>query len=150
MDLLKRAAMYLSLALISVARTARHFLAVLRGDKAEGVRIIIFDTGRVLLLRHWYAPWVWTLPGGGIDRGEDAQRAAVRETREETGLIVRSIENAGTDENVHLFVCKSFEGTLAIRPNIEIMTRRWFDINNLPAEISPSHLRHIETYRSEK
>ncbi|MEM9215923.1 MAG: NUDIX domain-containing protein [Cyanobacteria bacterium P01_F01_bin.150] len=34
--------------------------------------------------------WVgqWTLPGGGIDFGEDPQDAMVREVEEETGLIV--------------------------------------------------------------
>ncbi|HET7736312.1 MAG TPA: NUDIX domain-containing protein [Nocardioidaceae bacterium] len=30
----------------------------------------------------------WTLPGGGIDHGEDPRRALVREVHEETGLYV--------------------------------------------------------------
>lgn len=39
----------------------------------------------------------WTLPGGGIDFGEDPADAMVREVREETGLIVRPLETAGID-----------------------------------------------------
>ena len=39
----------------------------------------------------------WTLPGGGIDFGEDPADAMVREVREETGLIVRPLEIAGID-----------------------------------------------------
>jgi len=33
-------------------------------------------------------PGCWTLPGGGLDFGEDPENAVVREFKEETGLIV--------------------------------------------------------------
>ena len=39
----------------------------------------------------------WTLPGGGIDFGEDPQDAMVREVREETGLRVRPRSLAALD-----------------------------------------------------
>ena len=34
-------------------------------------------------------PGRWTLPGGGLDFGEDPEDAVVREFKEETGLVVK-------------------------------------------------------------
>ena len=42
----------------------------------------------------------WTLPGGGIEFGEDPSAAMVREVREETGLEVRAAGLAGLDSLV--------------------------------------------------
>ena len=39
----------------------------------------------------------WTLPGGGLNFGEDPVEAMTREVSEETGLIVRSLGVAGID-----------------------------------------------------
>lgn len=54
---------------------------------------LLVDDGRIMLCRlssqlPFAAGW-WTLPGGGIDFGEDPADAVVRELREETGLEVR-------------------------------------------------------------
>jgi len=42
-------------------------------------------------------PGSWTLPGGGLDFGEDPADAMVREVMEETGLEVRPRGLAGID-----------------------------------------------------
>jgi 8-oxo-dGTP pyrophosphatase MutT (NUDIX family) len=46
------------------------------------------DAGRVLLARHSEVG-AWVLPGGAIEPGETPADAAVRETWEEAGLLVR-------------------------------------------------------------
>src|SRR5258708_6747242 len=92
MTLLRRVGMYVSLSLISLVGALRYGFSLLRSGKgSQGVRIIIIDDRRVLLVSHWYAPWVWTLPGGGVDADETPESAAMREALEETGLKVKSI-----------------------------------------------------------
>ena len=45
--------------------------------------------GRVLMVRQRHEGRdIWMLPGGGVEDGEDAAQAAVREIREETGLDI--------------------------------------------------------------
>lgn len=40
-------------------------------------------------------PWNWQLPQGGIDAGEDAAAAALRELEEETGIAPQKVELLG-------------------------------------------------------
>jgi 8-oxo-dGTP diphosphatase len=52
-----------------------------------GALCFLEHDGHVLLLRQHHRDG-WTLPGGLLNRGEDAGHAVVREVREETGLDV--------------------------------------------------------------
>jgi ADP-ribose pyrophosphatase len=62
------------------------------------VLIPMQDDGRVVLIRQYrYAldRWIWELPAGSLDRGEDPAAAAARECEEEIGLIPGRVEFAG-------------------------------------------------------
>ena len=39
---------------------------------------------------------LWVLPGGGIEKDEKPEKAAIRELEEETGIIVKSVKFRGT------------------------------------------------------
>lgn len=60
-------------------------------DMRVAAYAVIVDDSRRLLLARWIEGRraAWTLPGGGLEAGEDPEDAARREVREETGFKVR-------------------------------------------------------------
>jgi len=57
---------------------------------AGGARAVIIDgEGRVLMVKQRHEGRdIWMVPGGGIEEGENAGQAAIREAKEETGLDI--------------------------------------------------------------
>jgi len=154
MHTIRKVGMYLSLTIISVVHAVRYWTSF-RTSSIQGVRVILVQDRKVVLVTHWYAPWTWTLPGGGVNKNETPEAAAIRETKEETGFEVKSLAGEigkykgtwGRGDMVMVFYTGDFEGSLSLTPNIEIMGRSWFDIDNLPEELSPANRRRIEAYR---
>lgn len=76
----------------------------------------------------------WCFPGGGVKRGEDADRAAAREAWEETGVRCRPI---GTPfsmpgrKGVAFVHCKETGGELD--PNSEFAALGWFTRKEMKA-----------------
>lgn len=77
-------------------------------------RVLLYDAdGRVLLFlqrgKDTSAPPRWITPGGGVDPGEDFETAAIRETFEETGLLLDHVpapfleEDFAPDQRWHAY-----------------------------------------------
>lgn len=76
-----------------------------QGKLRPGAAAIIFDPSRqsVLLTRR-ADNGRWCLPGGGMDPGESAEEACVREVLEETGLVIQVTRLVGVYTSPHILV----------------------------------------------
>jgi len=111
-----------------------------------GVGAIIIEDDRVLLVRRAHPPLQaqWSIPGGVLEVGEFMRAAAIREVREETGLIVEPGELLGVYDRVlrneaqrvqyHYvlidFLCRPVGGELYAASDAEEV--RWFKREELP------------------
>ena len=72
---------------------------------APSAAAIIFDENREkVLLTQRSDNGRWCLPGGGMDPGESASEACIRETMEETGLEVRVTRLVGIYTSPYLII----------------------------------------------
>lgn len=71
-------------------------------DMRVAAYAVIADADGRVLLAHWNEGRhaAWTLPGGGLEPGEDPEHAARREVREETGFRVVLDELLGIHSRV--------------------------------------------------
>ena len=111
-----------------------------------GVGAIIIEDDRVLLVKRAHPPiqGQWSIPGGVLEVGEMVQEAAIREAREETGLVVEPGELLGVydrilrdpDQRVQYhyvlidFLCRPVGGELLAASDAAEV--RWFRREELP------------------
>ncbi|MCJ2070405.1 NUDIX domain-containing protein [Methylobacterium sp. J-030] len=118
-----------------------HLGALATRGMTLGVRGIAIDPhGRVALVRHTYVSG-WHLPGGGVERGESAAEAMIREFREEAEIVpavpprlvglYRNVAAAPRD-HVALFVLPAFTVLRPKAADREIAECEFFAADALP------------------
>lgn len=124
--------------------------------KTHGSRGIILYEKCILLVKNINVNH-WSLPGGKIDTGESPEQCLVRELNEELSLGKVRIdyklgeylsEKEGKKDTVHIFIVKlsSFD----FQKQWELEDARWFDLDNLPDDISPAGLRRVMEFQADK
>jgi 8-oxo-dGTP diphosphatase len=113
-----------------------------RHPGTSGVKCVLTDGDRILLVRHTYGPRGWDLPGGSLHAGEAPETAARREMNEELGIAIHEFADLGQmviheghrDDHVHYFRAELREPNMTIDRG-ELMTARWFNRGELPSEL---------------
>jgi 8-oxo-dGTP pyrophosphatase MutT (NUDIX family) len=138
----------LSVASVELPDGTRFEQYVLRMPRVALTVVLDEDGERVLLIwRHRFIldRWVWELPGGYVDPGEDGPAAAAREVQKETGYRPRSIEHlltfqpmTGTADSPHeLYLARGADQAGVPDPN-ETEAVRWVPLAEIPAPPIPN------------
>jgi len=97
------------------------------------------DDPRIVLIRqfrHAAESWIWEIPAGRLDPGEDPERCAHRELQEETGYEAATCRRLTTiyttpgftDERIHLFIATGLTAGNHAREQdefVEVRETRW-------------------------
>jgi 8-oxo-dGTP diphosphatase len=118
---------------------------------------IIVDGERVLMVRRRIkeGELSWQFPAGGVEDGETAEQAAVRETLEETGLTVEAVQYIG--DRVHpksgkfmaYTACKVISGTATVADADELDQVAWVRHEEIPALVPYGLFEPVQEYLDE-
>ena len=118
--------------------------------------VIINQNSRTLLVKRKYEPKIgdWSLPAGYIEYDENPETAAIRETKEETGLdvsIVNLFDVQGAcddpDSRVILVIYEVEIVGGELEPGDDAIEAEFFPVNQLPDNIAfSSHKKALEKF----
>lgn len=128
---------------------------IIRHPGAAAV-VAVMQDHRVLLLRqyrHAVGGFIWEIPAGTLDPGEDARQCAARELTEETGYAARSLEKlaeitplpAYSDERIHLFLAGGLVRAVQQLDRDELLVVHAVDLGRALQMISDGEIQDAKT-----
>jgi 8-oxo-dGTP diphosphatase len=118
--------------------------------------VVLEQKGEVLMVRRRYEPraGAWCLPAGFMEYGEAPERCAIRELKEETGLLARITGLLGVYAGVDdprvrsvliVYTAERVGGRL--KPGDDAMAAKYFPRTKLPRAIAfASHTQALQEY----
>lgn len=131
---------------------AKNALFSLFAKRTIGVRALLIQDEKILLVKHTYQLGWYTI-GGGVEPGETPYQALQRELKEEVGVslltpaqlfAVYYSNNEKRDDYIIFYICQALLQKAS--HSAEIAAQQWFDLDNLPQDISPATKKRIEEY----
>lgn len=126
-----------------------------------GAGVIVENKAGEILLQLRKDNNCWGYPGGSIEIDEVVEDAAKRELFEETGIVASNLELFGvfSGKEMHyiypngdevsniaiVYICKDYAEELNAQQS-EVIELKFFNIENLPKNLSPPDIKVIETY----
>ncbi len=114
--------------------------------------VVLDAQRRVLLIQRAIEPYkgCWALPAGYQEINETPSATVIREIHEEAGIEVEVLElfdllfvpeDERRPANVAVFLCRQVGGSL--KPGEDALDARWFDLEELPANLGFDNGRRI-------
>ena len=131
----------------------------MRGDLILKVRLILYNKGKILLLKQTRRNGGnYTLVGGTIELKEFARETLIRESQEEAGLILKAKDlqlahvlhkktKSGQRMTLY-FKTSKWEGRLRPGEPNKFKQVAWFPLDNLPKNLTTTVRHVLEEYRN--
>ncbi len=127
-------------------------LAAPKISRRGAMAVVLSEDRQKVLLHRREIFFLWDLPGGGVEKDETPEQAAVRETREEMGYEIaierfvgsythQSVYGSG-DQETKAFRGHVIGGKLK-RFGLESTELKWIDLHQLPRGLEPLHRQII-------
>ncbi|WP_083850629.1 NUDIX domain-containing protein [Novosphingobium sp. Rr 2-17] len=142
-----------------IGRAARLVWRVTK-PRTIGVRAVLLEQHDLIaLVRHTYTE-AWSLPGGGVKKGESVEAALLQELKEEVAVVDPQIERVlgvyhsrreAKDDHIVNLPLARFQTLHVIfrrQDPMEVAEPRWFPLDQVPASTSAATARRIAEYRS--
>lgn len=124
-------------------------------------RILVVAGDEILLTKGWLGSGQWALPGGGLHRGEDPAEGALRELKEETGVLAskdqlkslfsgRVMGETSTNYYIYAYALELSEKPQLTRQKGEIIELEWRTLEEVYKKLPPGKVtaRIIDKWRS--
>lgn len=129
-----------------------------RVSRHPRTRAMLLSDGEVYLVKNWLSSQRWTMPGGGVERGETEREALRRELNEEINFDINEdrFTHIGIFRHTHMFATYRHSAYMATvdkntlheteKPFGEIIAGRWFSCDDLPQNVSDEFLNAYRQY----
>lgn len=121
------------------------------------VCLLLEKDNKVLLLKRANTGWMdgfWHVPGGGLEENESLAHAVVREAYEELDIIVDHtkvklmyVMHLNKQAMGFYFITPEWKGEPKNNEPDQASEIAWFDLNELPEQMSPFARKVIDTYK---